>query len=622
MTQSPLILKKLDLIGPNKPAASIEFDSGLNVICGASDTGKSFIVEALDFLLGGTGPLRDIPERIGYDRARLAIETINQGVFTFERSVEGGGYMCHKGYLGEEEINFDGTKIKAKHSHGQDDNLSGWLLSQTGLLGKWVKKNKKGVTRSLSFRDLARLIIVQEDEIIKRDSPFLTGQYTTGTGEFSSLKLLLTGVDDSALVAEAVEVKDNVNVEAKVELIDQWLEDLHLELADIGIGRNEAEEQLGRLDKSINTERERLVQIQANLGQFIDARRKLFTDREKIKNRINEIHELHERFGLLRSHYKIDLERLNAIQESGSLFVHQEKTFCPLCGAAPEDQHIDESCEGDVETVVQAAGVEIEKIKRLSRELNQTVEDLLLEATELSHQLVNVEERYQTVDNKIRESISPEVGDARAVFSELVDRRGEARKIFDIFDRVQRLEKQKTELTEEHGIGESGESSHTDLSKTLLDELATQIEQLLKVWHFPGANRVYFDEKSVDFVIDGKPRGSRGKGLRAITHAAVTIGLMEYCKKKNLPHPGFVVLDSPLMSYWGPEGKEDSLEGTDLKDRFYEYLVKEHSDSQIIIIENEHPSKKLLDRIAYTDFTKNPQKGRYGFFPYKLEKAK
>ncbi|MGC1349937.1 MAG: hypothetical protein WA858_09170 [Xanthobacteraceae bacterium] len=31
-------------------------------------TGKSFILEALDFMLGAGADLRDIPERVGYDR--------------------------------------------------------------------------------------------------------------------------------------------------------------------------------------------------------------------------------------------------------------------------------------------------------------------------------------------------------------------------------------------------------------------------------------------------------------------------------------------------------------------------------------------------------------------------
>ena len=78
-----------------------------------------------------------------------------------------------------------------------------------------------------------------------------------------------------------------------------------------------------------------------------------------------------------------------------------------------------------------------------------------------------------------------------------------------------------------------------------------------------------FDKETTDFVIDGKPRGSRGKGLRAITHAAVTIALLEYCLENDLPHLGFVVLDSPLLAYFKPEGDEDrQLQGTKFKREF------------------------------------------------------
>lgn len=355
MTESYLHLAQLDLLGPDKQPASMPFSPGLNVICGASDTGKSFIVESLDFLLGGRGPLRDIPERIGYDLARLAIETGDKEVFTFERSVEGGAYICHEGLLAAGEKKTDGIKIKAQHDHRNEENLSGWLLKRMGLLGKWIRTNKQGKTRSLSFRDLARLIVVQEDEIIKRQSPFLTGQYTTGTAEFSTLKLLLTGIDDSSLVAEEVIAKESGNKEAKIELIEQWIEELQFELSDEGIEQVEAFEQLERLNDKIKTEREKIDQIQANLDQFVNNRKELFSEKERIQNRIDEIQELLERFDLLQSHYKIDLERLSAIQESGSLFVHQEKTRCPLCGASPEDQHLQETCDGDVETVVNSS---------------------------------------------------------------------------------------------------------------------------------------------------------------------------------------------------------------------------------------------------------------------------
>lgn len=58
-------------------------------------------------------------------------------------------------------------------------------------------------------------------------------------------------------------------------------------------------------------------------------------------------------------------------------------------------------------------------------------------------------------------------------------------------------------------------------------------------------------------MIHGKRRGSQGKGKRAITHAAFTIGLMDFCAAEGRQHPGFVVLDSPpLLAYRAPEGPE------------------------------------------------------------------
>jgi hypothetical protein len=142
-----------------------------------------------------------------------------------------------------------------------------------------------------------------------------------------------------------------------------------------------------------------------------------------------------------------------------------------------------------------------------------------------------------------------------------------------------------------------------------------KVSDILKAWNFPGECYVHFDKTTSDFVIDGKPRASRGKGLRAITHAAVTIGLLEYCQEHGLPHPGFAVLDSPLLAYFKPEGDDDlSLQGTDLKERFYDYLVEHHGDeSQVIIIENQHPPSTVEDQLSMAVFTGNPKEGRFGF---------
>lgn len=50
-------------------------------------------------MLRGKGPLRDIPERVGYDRILLGMENLNGKVFTIHRSMAGGSFTLFEGLL-------------------------------------------------------------------------------------------------------------------------------------------------------------------------------------------------------------------------------------------------------------------------------------------------------------------------------------------------------------------------------------------------------------------------------------------------------------------------------------------------------------------------------------------
>ena len=162
-----------------------------------------------------------------------------------------------------------------------------------------------------------------------------------------------------------------------------------------------------------------------------------------------------------------------------------------------------------------------------------------------------------------------------------------------------------------------------ELSTTVLDDYAQHVLHLLQSWNFPEADRAYFESSERDLVINGQLRSSNGKGVRAITHAAMTIGLMEFCQQRDLPHPGFVVLDSPLLAYKSPEETEDTdlskediaLAESDVKPCFYDYLSRNLQDSQVIIIENTPPPSDIGEMSKVIYFTKREDVGRYGLFP-------
>jgi AAA domain-containing protein len=606
MTDNYLQLRKITFSGPSKEA-SVVFAAGVNVICGASDTGKSFLAESIDFMLGGSS-LKEIPERQSYGEMALEMTDNSGEHWLLQRATSGGDF--HLKTLGTDQS--EPVVLKRTHAHDRTDTLSGFLIDKIGLLGKRIlKSSSKGTTQSLSFRNLARLIIVQEGEIQQSRSPFWGGQFISKTSEIATVKLLLTGVDDSDVVSAVTPLEpDNSK---QIALIDEWLADLQTEIED-SVSEEELSEQLGRIAASVDAQQLALKVVQRQLDERLTARREAFNQRNNIEGRIEEISELLARFSLLREHYQVDTERLTAIQESGSLFEHLEPVSCPLCGAPAREQHIDDACEGDVESIIIAASAEIIKIDRLGRELAETVSELESEAAELANQLRVTRDQYDKLDEEIRETVTPQVGDARSAYSTLIEERSEVKKALTLFDRVKRLEERKQAFIEDEEEPGSKQSIAAGIPESAAHALSLKVASILKAWNFPGECHVHYDKQASDFVIDGKPRASRGKGLRAISHAAVNIALLEYCQEFSLPHPGFVVLDSPLLAYFKPEGDEDlALQGSDLKERFYEYLIQHHGqESQVIVVENQHPPLSVEGRLSKTVFTGNPSEGRFG----------
>ena len=612
-----LVLRYIAYYGPNKSPAALSLEQGLNVICGASETGKSFIVESIDFMMGQENPVRDIPERDGYDRVRLAIESAGWPPLTIDRSIEGGDFIAYNELLLSESSHKSAAQtLRWRHSAARQDTLSYALLERSGLISKRLRKNVAGDTRSLSFRDLARLCIVTEEEIQGRSSPLLSGQYTTTTSEYAVFKLLITGADDSALVSTKEVSTRRDQEKGKIELLDEMIEDLQVSLDEAGILEEEINAQLSRLEKSISEKNKALSDVQKGMDALLVRRGNAAKELRNRRARLVEINEFVDRFRLLDSHYQTDLGRLEAIHESGSLFIDLERKPCPLCGALPGDQHLNSDCEGNTTAVVEAADAEIVKINRLRQELQKTVLSLTTERNELEGPMSQFEEEYKDCEQELNEIASPAVSAERASYNQLVTELADVRSTLDKISRLKRLIAQRFELEGEASETAGGPSTtRTVVSKNVLDDFSQTIERILQEWHFPGASRVFFDEGRRDFQIAGKERGSTGKGLRAITHAAVKIGLMEFCRERDLPHPGFVVIDSPLLAYWKPEGEEDDLSGTDLKEKFYRYLLGLNKDNQVIIVENQHPPDFVYQEGNVIVFTKNPHHGRYGFFP-------
>jgi DNA repair ATPase RecN len=226
-------ISKLQVTGLNSKTAKLEFSKGFNVISGLSDTGKSYIFACINFMLGGGDSPKEIPESIGYSDVFLEIKTFTNKTYTLNRKLIGGNFK-----LKEIEIEKFLTKgvakdLKSQHSSSNDDNISSFLLTLSGFGETFVRKDKHNAKRELSFRDIAKLTLIDEERIITEKSPVYSGQYTEQTQEQSVLEILLTGKD-----AKDLEQVEDIKVYAgrikgKIEFADTLIKELSEKLRHI-----------------------------------------------------------------------------------------------------------------------------------------------------------------------------------------------------------------------------------------------------------------------------------------------------------------------------------------------------------------------------------------------------
>lgn len=608
-------IKSLSFHGPDKPPVVVRFQDGLNVIYGASDTGKSFIVEAIDFMFGAKGPLKDIPQAVGYDQILMALEFPGAEVVTARRSMDGGAFEIFEGGFSDELPSIEGNVLSETHSSKDTDNLSAFLLGKVGLVDKKIKKNAKDETQNLSFRNLARLCIVNEEEIIQKRSPLSDGNYTADTANTSVFRLLLTGVDDSALVANQQKSPEEQKREAQLELLDQLITETERKIKQISGSKDDLTSQQDRLKAALDDRSSQLAVTEGHYRRVSTDRRNLMKRREENRNRYTEVVTLLERFKLLREHYHSDIERLMSIREAGSIIATIDADVCPVCGADAEHHRNGVSCDNDVARVTAAVASEIDKIERRTEELSKTIEALTSEQKKLEGFLPKIEENLSEKNNELQTVIAPDLRKLRTTYKELADKGADVREALGLFESKTDLLDRKARLESANSqVSSSSPRPLTSLTDTVVSPFSELVRETLQSWGFPGADRVHFDLQAKDLVISGKPRVSYGKGLRAITQAAFTISLLEHCAKNDSPHPGFVILDSPLLSYKEPEGPEDDLSPTDLNGNFYRFLLQLDAGRQIIIVENTDPPSDVELGKRVEHFSGMEGEDRFGLF--------
>ena len=382
MTTPAIIIRHLEFTGPNVEPTGLSFQPGLNLVYGASNTGKSFAMKSIDFMLGGSKALPDIDERHGYEKIWFGFTLVDFGDFTLTRAIKGGGFSLYEGLVTSGQKGITSKRLKSKHDAKKDDNLSQFILNYIGLKNRLIATNAAGKQENLSFRDIAKVCLVKEKNIMDEISPIESGDRDDIPKERSIFRLLLTGTDDSAIIPVMDQKTFITSKTVKIEVIEAMIADVDFKLTSGYPDIEDIPDQHERLDTTLKQIQSELDREQGTIQHLLDEKRKISSHIFQISERLEEI-ELHiERFGRLEEVYLSDIERLMALEEAGFLLSLGTNLECSLCGAPAEAQkHINSL--GSVEQVRHASLVEIEKIEHQRSELAVTVTNLLEEKDKL-----------------------------------------------------------------------------------------------------------------------------------------------------------------------------------------------------------------------------------------------
>lgn len=615
---SRFYIEKLVVTGIGVQEASLKFSKGVNLIVGSSDTGKSYIYQCIDYLLGAATCPKDIPESNGYTEAYLQIKTSDSRVFTIYRELKTPSKASVTETVFEKYKTSQKTVLGEKNGTFDGVNLSEFLLKLMGVENVQLKMNAQNKTRKLSFRDIARLTLIDETRIITEGSPVYTAMtnYYEHTVEKSAFRYLLTENVDNELVEKEEKKVFESRIKGKMELIESLIQSKNKFIEDVQKALPNLTS--AEINKNVSLLLSKLEASTNKIAELTTTRETFFNELQRSKSSMLQSNEVLNRFYLLRDHYSNDLNRLNFILEGDFLFKQLITKDCPVCGTQMDEEHLKCLAKNkENKAIGESVKIEGQKIELKLKDLNTTIKATELDVKHNVLEIEKLDRELKAINSELNSELLPLQQNFQSQISQLINYNKTEQEILSAKDDITKLHLEKEILDKELKSKSKPEEAKVDLEYTILKAFAEHTENYLKAWKFPGLTTVEFNSnhKVFDLTISGRGRNSHGKGVRAISYSAFTFGLLDYCIEKGKPHSGFIVLDSPLTTYHNNQKREaDDEVNSDMQESFYYSLMNIEENKQVIILDNKIPPSDVIKAVNYIQFSKDGN--RSGFFHF------
>jgi len=602
------IIKQISASGANVEYSSVQFNDGVNIIHGPSNTGKSHVMNCINFMFGGSIPFTC--SDTGYDTISMMVESDDGHSLSAERKIVDG----KNGDTGAGTVNVitDVPGIESREYKLSTKDYSDLLLK---LLG--IEKRPKIIVKQnlddgdLTFRTMVHFFYIDEMYIFREGTAFDAPGYSKITASLTSLLYMMTGDDLHRLVPEVSQEERDRKATQKAGVII-YLNKKIKELTD----------RKGAIEESVAQEADVDIsaKIDSILGEIESVEREIVDASEESRRLLGQIYTasvkleearfLRDRYHALRSQYNSDLKRLRFIADGDrKAGIVSRSVRCPFCDGTIK------KTDKQRESYIDASSAELARITLQLQDLDVAEKDTGADIAALEAQLKTLNARNDTITMLVSRQLRPRASELR----EMVEA---YKRILLTRQDIIAIERMSTELSADVFSKENEENDsdlkfdakkrfNMDAWKVLSDSFG----DMVKACAYPNKPDAYIYIDTADAVVGGKHKKNEGKGYRAFLNTIMLFNLMKYLEAYGTYALHLLVLDSPILSL-----KEKKIQMAEsekatlgMKESLFKYMIENCGANQVIIAENEIPEHVDYSKATLIEFTMDENSGRYGF---------
>lgn len=588
-------IKRITLITGNGIQSYVEFDAGLNIIYGESNTGKSLIVDCIDYMFGASE--HRFEPKLDLKEIRMLLDVDGHGL-TMTRKIDSNDFEVSSLVSGIDSGTYKTGNAKK--------NISNVWLQLMGIEDEVkIIQTLAGKPQRLTLRTFHHILLIDEQRVQAVNSVLSSGigfNKKVSTPVLSSLLYFATG--NNYLPEEAG--KDSTTRKERKDAVKKFVDRSMSKLAEKKISelQNLSKESPAEIQQKVDQVLNAIGAAEGALEEATNQSRIIADKIIEIDSQIAESRVLQNRNASLQTQYDSDIKRLTFIVEGD---IHGEDIprldHCPFCNG--------ELPKGKEESCMAAAVAEVTKIEAQIRDLRSVQESIVAEMKELTSSRSDLVEQRRQIDIRIRAELRPQISQLRAHLADytLALNQYKAKELIESFSNVLVSELRVTEEEESVVVNVNIPRKFNEIFK---DKLNVILKELLEDCNYQNFTGARFDPDDYDVVVNGHMKKSQGKGFRAFLNTILAIAVQNCLEEYSKYQPGLLVVDSPILSLKEKEdhiGEEHTSET--MKTGLFKYLLSHQDERQTIVIENEIP-KLDYSSAHLEEFTKDENRGRYG----------